>query len=81
MVHAVCGLVVVQAFLICVSLCIKVIQARQVVPGEGKERGGTEMPRVRGQSLRTHRHIHLHDITQDTGLGMVDRRLMIMDIM
>ena len=62
-------------------LCNKVIQARQVVPGAGREDGGTENPRAKGLSLRTHRHIHLHDITQGTGLGMVDRRLMIMDIM
>ena len=63
------------------SLCNKVIQARQVVPGRGREKAGTKSPRVKGKGLRTHRHIHLHDTTQDTGLGMVDRRLMNMDIM
>ena len=76
-----CGVIVVQALLICGSLCIKVIQARQVVPGEGKEDGGTENPRVKGQSLRTHCHIPMLDITQDTGQGMVDRRMMFVGVM
>ena len=62
-------------------LCNKVIQARRVVPGRGEEKGGTEGPRVQGQSLRTQCHILLHDITQDTVQGMVDRRMMFVDIM
>jgi len=62
-------------------LCNEVIQARRVDLGRGEEKGGTEGPRVQGQSLRTQCHILMHDITQDTVQDMVDRRVMFVDIM